>query len=711
MVEIFGIRHHGPGSAKKLFAALCKSHWDAILIEGPSDSSSAIVPEIALHAKPPVAILQYLEEEPEVASFAPFTEYSPEWKAMIYACQIGTPVRFIDLPFGISCQKSAKERGLNSADPLAMIAQESGEISGEVWWDKYVERAGSDEGHFSAISEIMGHIRQETDQLELDIRERWMCHEIAKTMKSGAKRIAVICGAWHAPALERWESSELPELPEPKKTISTWVPWSNARLHVQSGYGAGLRSPAFYELVNSVPDSDKRTAIWVSRGSHLLRESGRPSGPSQSVEAALLANSLSNLRGLAEPGLAELEEAILAVCCHGNRQDYAAIETQLLVGERVGQLPPCGFRQPLQIEFQATAKRLRIKVDSSQSDLLLDNREPRDQEKSLFLSRTVALGLGWARLQDGRRGDGNFHELWELMWHPETEIGLISAGRFGATIESASTAILIDRARSSESMSAVCECLLLALRAELSRAIDPITDVVKSLAAQSSSLEDWLRIVPPLCRVLMYGRLSPQNHESTQKILRGLVDRIHIHLRFGFLGADFEASKHLIEMVNPCLLVVRATKQPELISPLETAIAELVADPSVSPVVRGFATRIADLDQPELVNRMSFEFSPSCPVIDSSQWLGGFLNGSAAILIHRPEIFESVRQFVRDLDGEKFIECSPALVASFADIPPGERESLRAIIFPRGEVAKQNSAPTFTSSILDALLDTEEADT
>ena len=37
-VQVFGIRHHGPGSARSLVAALEEYQPDAVLIEGPADA-------------------------------------------------------------------------------------------------------------------------------------------------------------------------------------------------------------------------------------------------------------------------------------------------------------------------------------------------------------------------------------------------------------------------------------------------------------------------------------------------------------------------------------------------------------------------------------------------------------------------------------------------------------------------------------------------
>src|SRR5262249_58719394 len=54
---IFGIRHHGPGSARSVVAALDETAPDCVLVEGPPDAD-ALIPLVTDPAmQPPVAIL------------------------------------------------------------------------------------------------------------------------------------------------------------------------------------------------------------------------------------------------------------------------------------------------------------------------------------------------------------------------------------------------------------------------------------------------------------------------------------------------------------------------------------------------------------------------------------------------------------------------------------------------------------------------------
>ncbi|GAB4418285.1 MAG: hypothetical protein OHK0039_29540 [Bacteroidia bacterium] len=69
MLRIFGIRHHGPGSARRLCRALEAFAPDCLLIEGPpeGDAHVALVADAAM--VPPVALLVYPQGEMQQASF------------------------------------------------------------------------------------------------------------------------------------------------------------------------------------------------------------------------------------------------------------------------------------------------------------------------------------------------------------------------------------------------------------------------------------------------------------------------------------------------------------------------------------------------------------------------------------------------------------------------------------------------------------------
>ena len=97
-IQFLGIRHHGPGSARRMLRFLEKWEPDCILIEAPPETidlfSSVSHPELI----PPVAILLYEPLQLNHSLMLPFAGFSPEWLAASFAFKKG----ILLIPFDLS---------------------------------------------------------------------------------------------------------------------------------------------------------------------------------------------------------------------------------------------------------------------------------------------------------------------------------------------------------------------------------------------------------------------------------------------------------------------------------------------------------------------------------------------------------------------------------------------------------------------------------
>src|SRR3954454_24145502 len=93
-VHIFGIRHHGPGSARSLRKTLEELQPDIVLVEGPPDAAEVVPLLVQAGMEPPAAILVYRPDQPRQAVYYPFAVFSPEWQALHYALSSNVPARF-----------------------------------------------------------------------------------------------------------------------------------------------------------------------------------------------------------------------------------------------------------------------------------------------------------------------------------------------------------------------------------------------------------------------------------------------------------------------------------------------------------------------------------------------------------------------------------------------------------------------------------------
>ncbi|HEX2119278.1 MAG TPA: DUF5682 family protein, partial [Acidimicrobiales bacterium] len=148
-VRYFGIRHHGPGSARSLDVALEGWRPDAVLVEGPPEADALVPLAGSDEMRPPVALLVHVLDKPRRAFFWPFAAFSPEWRAIQHGVGHGVPVRFIDLPaaawlaparrFATPAEEDEEPERPRHRDPLAQLASAAGYADVERWWEDLVE--------------------------------------------------------------------------------------------------------------------------------------------------------------------------------------------------------------------------------------------------------------------------------------------------------------------------------------------------------------------------------------------------------------------------------------------------------------------------------------------------------------------------------------------------------------------------------------------
>ncbi len=134
VIKLFGVRHHGPGSARSLRAALADLEPDIVLIEGPPEADGLVELAGDPQMRPPVALLGYVPGQPQTAAFWPFAAFSPEWQAIRYALDAGVPVRFCDLPAAHLLARAGRDAEPGH-DPIGDLALAAGYDDPERWWE------------------------------------------------------------------------------------------------------------------------------------------------------------------------------------------------------------------------------------------------------------------------------------------------------------------------------------------------------------------------------------------------------------------------------------------------------------------------------------------------------------------------------------------------------------------------------------------------
>ncbi|QHS61681.1 DUF5682 family protein [Chitinophaga agri] len=716
-IHILGIRHHGPGSARHVKDYLEKVKPDIVLVEGPPEADNILEWVGDEQLRPPVAILAYQPDAPQKAVFYPFAEFSPEWQAILYARTHGIPVRFMDLPiahqFDLKAEKEQKTTAdeapaLNNSlaphipdariirrNPVAYLAGAAGFADEEKWWEHMFEYRQDPQEVFIAVAEGMQALRQDL-QLPYDREEQLREAHMRKTIRQAEREmyteIAVICGAWHTPALlnmgkAKDDNDLLKGLPK-VKVATTWIPWTYNRLSYNSGYGAGINSPGWYEHNWRYPFDDGTR--WMSRVARLFREQQKDISVAHVMEAVRLSSALSALRGLSKAGLEELNEATLSVLCNGEEILLQLINDALIVSNTIGEVPSDIPRPPLQTDIEKLQKKLRLPQTADYKDYVLDLRKDTDLERSILLHRLEMLDIQWGH-RYGPSGKGTFKEQWRLQWNPDFSIDIIEKGSWGNTVEEATSQYVQHQARTATSLKEVCTLLEAAIPAELHTAVEVLVQQVNNLAAATGDVMQLMTVIPGLVQIGRYGNVRKTDATLVENIISGMITRICVSLPAACIGIADDAAAELLELVYNMNDAILLLQDIDMTTQWQQTLSAIAGNNSAAPVIGGYATRLlADhrqLSGSELVRAFSYAMSSATPPAIAAAWLEGFLKGSGTLLLVDNDLWTVVSNWMHQLEEEAFKQLLPLLRRTFSGFTKAERRKL-------GEKAKGGSAGT-----------------
>jgi len=723
-VTLLGIRHHGPGSARAVRAALSDLEPDAVLIEGPPEADELLPLAADPGMRPPVALLAYVPGEPARSAFWPFAVFSPEWQAIRHGLQAGVPVRFCDLPAAHTLAErppgseppgsqpagatDVPEADRVRADPLGWLADAAGYDDAERWWDDVIEHRGAGEpAPFAAIGEAMAALREhvpaapEREAAREAQREAFMRRVLRETLKQGHQRVAVVCGAWHVPALaalgrrsQAADERTLRGMPK-VKVAATWVPWTHGRLASWTGYGAGVLSPGWYHHLFTAPD--RPVERWLAQAARVLRDEDIPVSSAHVIEAVRLAEALAVLRRRPLAGLGELTEATRAVLCEGAELPVELVQRRLVVGERLGAVPPQTPMVPLQRHLLGEQRRLRLRPRALDQEHDLDLRKPVDLDRSRLLHRLGLLGVPWGDPRPAPRGKGTFHELWMLAWRPELDLALIEASAWGTTVPVAASArarSLVTETASLADLTVLAErCLL----ADLPDALPQVMAAVSDRAALDSDVTHLMAALPALVRAIRYGDVRGTDAGALRTAVDAIVVRVCVGLAPAAGGLDDDAARELLGHVNEVHGALGLLGDPDHRASFQDALAGVAGRDGLHGLIDGRVTRLlldaGRLDRGEVALRMTRSVSIGVPPARAAAWVEGFLSDSGLLLVHDPGLLGLVDTWITGLPADGFTDVLPLLRRTFGAFPAPERRAIGERVRRSGPWTGEGAAP------------------
>ena len=732
-IHLLGIRHHGPGSCRNVLNYLQELQPDLILVEGPAEAEALLACVGSPQMVPPVALLAYQPDEPQHAVFYPFAEFSPEWQAMQYAVQNGIPLRFFDLPliYSMALRKQAlkaseeiteqetltenneaiieadeqitdhsetitesgerqtdpnetdTEEGL-TGDPFDWLARAAGFTDGEAWWETMIEHRKESEDIFQAVKEAVTALREElpghTSSRDL-LREAWMRKMIRAAQKENFERIAVVCGAWHVPALDDMpkvkEDNELLKGLPKVKIECTWIPWTYGRLALRSGYGAGIESPGWYHYLWNHPEDDG--TLWVSQVASLLRQKRMDISVAHVIETVRLAQAAAALRSLPYPSLNEYNEAVTTVMGFGNDMLLQIIREELIISNRLGSVPDGVPKVPLLVDVEKTQKSLRVPFTAEIKELILDLRKPNDLERSIFFHRLQLLGIDWT-VPGKIDGKGTFKEKWTLYHKPEQIINIIERAIWGNTVMEATQKYLQKEMVDIHHIPELTALLNRVLPADLPALVEAMTVRLDALSAASSDILEMMEAVPDLVNIIRYGNVRNLDFSKVGSMLEAMIARILAGGVLVCINIDEDAASSLLDRLVATDYALSILNREELNRMWRNFISQVRSSANAHPLLSGYATRLlndkGEITMEEMQDTLSFYSSIGNSPADMAYWFEGFLRSSGSILLLDDRLWNLVNTWVCAQEQETFMELLPILRRTFSEFTSAERRKL-----------------------------------
>lgn len=618
-----------------------------------------------------------------------------------------------------------------------MLAETAGYDDPERWWEDVVEHrspaadATADAlAPFTALAEAMTALREaygDGGHPRDAVREAYMRIQLRTARKEFGDGVAVVCGAWHVPALAARttlaaDRALLKGLPKVKAEM-TWVPWTHRRLARHSGYGAGIDSPGWYGHLFGA--ADRPIERWMTKVAGLLREEDRFVSTAHVIEAVRLAETLAAMRGRPLAGLSETTDAVRAVMCEGSDVPLALIQDRLVVGETLGEVPDSAPAVPLQRDLTRSQRTLRLKPEALERELDLDLRKETDAARSRLLHRLRLLGIGWGEPAEGRGSTGTFRESWRLRWEPELHVRVAEAGVWGTTVATAATAKAESQALAATALSGVTALAEHCLLAGLPEALPVVMKALADRAALDADVGHLADALPALARSLRYGDVRSTDTAALAGVAAGLAERICVGLPPACTGLDADGAEALRRQVDgvhsaigllvagatPAEAEAEATPAEAEAAPVEAGaqagatpagglrdrwgavLRKLAGRDTVAGIIRGRATRLlldeGRLTEDEAARLMGLALSPGTPPTDAAAWIEGFVGGASGggmLLVHDERLLSLVDAWLTGVPADTFTDVLPLLRRTFSAYEPGVRRTL-------GELVRRGPVP------------------
>ncbi|MCS7028173.1 MAG: DUF5682 family protein [Bacteroidia bacterium] len=745
MVEYVGIRHHGPGSAYRTLKTLQKVQPDFVLIEAPEELNGEPLAWIS-QLIPPVGMLFY-EEDTSKNVVYPFAEFSPEWQAMQWACQNNKKILCIDMSISMQWhyyETQLQHKEHNFEDILLLQDKDLQEIelyhihnllesqkddlsawmyyAGASSFDEFLDHHS--ESHTEDVSNLfeqaVTYMRSDTQTFDA-FREAIMRMHIRNIKKQHPDaKIVVVCGAWHLPELKKVEDVQNDKnLEKQDKTLiqslgktkfnakSQWIPWTNDRLTLHSGYGAGVQSPVLYQILwnNIQKNQIQKTAVdFFCHAAHILREKQVDIPPASVLEAAYFAQNLCQFRNRATPSLQDIQDAMESIWFMGDSHPIKQYQKEIFIGENVGKVPKeypvSALEQDFRKQFNKLFGRQFKNLDtlSEPIEIVLDLREDLAQKKHIFLSQVSFLELPFATLEHDTY-NSTYKRNWILQWNLDSQIAIKEKSYLGSSLEKACHYLFSQKVKQCLDMRQLCDLLNWAIEMNFTKSTyAPLLAQIDMLCTQPIDIEDLLSLITNDDLILKYTNADTfklyQPTKNIDKTLKLTVERATARLPLKCMQLAPEAAQAIDKIIlkttqNLSLLKDKKPDWQPYFEEWKQALWYVLHQHNTAPFLQGSLLRqFIDWEEfnefnPNIPHSFLTEFQKALSQANEvhfvGQWLQGLLQDAPGRLLYIPQLWTTLSAWIDTLSEEHFKILLPIFRKAVRNYSSMERNEIKSM--------------------------------
>ncbi len=180
--------------------------------------------------------------------------------------------------------------------------------------------------------------------------------------------------------------------------------------------------------------------------------------------------------------------------------------------------------------------------------------------------------------------------------------------------------------------------------------------------------------------VLRYGSTRQLDVSAVSQVIEQLIPRICIALPNACTGIDEDVSQDVFQKVLNTNRAINVLQNKEYISLWDAILMQISTMQNVNGVLNGACTRILfdknTYKVKHVAQLMHYALSQGNTVPNAAYWIEGFLHGSGLLLIHNPDLWQVLDNWVEDMDMDVLTEVLPLLRRTFSKFSESERQKM-----------------------------------